>query len=92
MSNILHKDKHQNQLLIPMKTLKFLVVVVTFLDGDICGHFVGVQSAPCSGLSPLCYSLSVSTSVSVSASVSQPVSHRDRQDHPTPKVSPSVLQ
>ena len=61
MSNILHKDKHQNQLLIPMKTLKFLVVVVTFLDGDICGHFVGVQSAPCSGLSPPSCSLSVST-------------------------------
>ena len=44
-----------------MKTLKFLVIVVTFLDGDICGHFVGVQSAPCSGLSPPSCSLSVST-------------------------------
>ena len=57
----------------PMKTLKFLVIVVTFLDGDICGHFVGVQSAPCSGLSPQSCSRSVSTSVSVSASVSQPL-------------------
>ena len=54
-----------------MKTLKFLVVVVTFLDGDICGHFVGVQSAPCSGLSPQSCSLSVSTSVSVPQCLNQ---------------------